>query len=103
MLDGSPEVYVNNTDTHEVLVLNPQRSQKLYNHSPDGFEWGYGGSGPAQLALALLLDAGVDEADALEQHQAYKFAVVARLPKERWSIGDYSIREWSKQHKKGQI
>lgn len=24
-------------------------------HSPDGFEWGYGGSGPAQLALALRL------------------------------------------------
>ncbi len=24
------------------------------NHSPSGFEWGYGGSGPAQLALAIL-------------------------------------------------
>ena len=23
----------------------------LRNHSPAGFEWGYGGSGPAQLAL----------------------------------------------------
>lgn len=28
----------------------------LFNHSPDGFEWGYGGSGPAQLALAILAD-----------------------------------------------
>jgi hypothetical protein len=28
----------------------------LYNHSPTGFAWGYGGSGPAQLALALLAD-----------------------------------------------
>jgi hypothetical protein len=27
------------------------------NHSPDGFEWGYHGSGPAQLALAILLHA----------------------------------------------
>src|SRR5467141_965015 len=26
------------------------------NHSPTGFAWGYGGSGPAQLALALLID-----------------------------------------------
>lgn len=25
-------------------------------HSPDGFEWGYGGSGPADLALAILCD-----------------------------------------------
>ncbi len=28
----------------------------LFNHSR-GFEWGYGGSGPAQLALALAADA----------------------------------------------
>ena len=28
----------------------------LWNHSPTGFEWGYCGSGPAQLALALLAD-----------------------------------------------
>jgi len=28
----------------------------LWNHSPDGFEWGYGGSGPAQLALAIYQD-----------------------------------------------
>ena len=27
--------------------LNPR--QELRNHSPTGFEWGYGGSGPAQL------------------------------------------------------
>ena len=39
--------------------LNPEPSQELWNHSPDGFNWGYGGSGPAQLALALLLDAGL--------------------------------------------
>jgi hypothetical protein len=26
-------------------------------HSPAGFEWGYGGSGPADLARALLIDA----------------------------------------------
>jgi Family of unknown function (DUF6166) len=30
--------------------LNPRLD--LWNHSPTGFEWGYGGSGPAQLALA---------------------------------------------------
>ena len=33
------------------------RSQKIINHSPDGFNWGYGGSGPAQLSLAMCLDA----------------------------------------------
>lgn len=28
----------------------------LVNHSPAGLNWGYGGSGPAQLALAILAD-----------------------------------------------
>lgn len=26
------------------------------SHSPDGFNWGYGGSGPAQLAAAVLIE-----------------------------------------------
>ncbi len=26
----------------------------VIHHSPDGFEWGYGGSGPADLALNIL-------------------------------------------------
>lgn len=33
----------------------------LWNHSPTGFEFGYGGSGPAQLALAILSDCCGDE------------------------------------------
>ena len=41
--------------------LIPERSLELVNHSPSGFEWGYGGSGPAQLALAFLLDYTDDE------------------------------------------
>lgn len=31
-------------------------------HSPDGFAWGYGGSGPSELARCLLIDALGDEA-----------------------------------------
>ena len=40
----------------EVEVLRPQALPKIWNHSATGFEWGYGGSGPSQLALALSLD-----------------------------------------------
>jgi hypothetical protein len=35
--------------------LDPEPSQKVMNHSPDGFNWGYCGSGPAQLALAITM------------------------------------------------
>lgn len=36
--------------------LLPDESQAYRNHSPDGFAWGYGGSGPSQLALAVMLE-----------------------------------------------
>lgn len=29
----------------------------VFNHSPNGFEWGYSGSAPSQLALAICCDA----------------------------------------------
>lgn len=38
----------------------------LFNHSPAGFEWGYGGSGPAQLALAILADALANDPEAFK-------------------------------------
>lgn len=62
------------------VMLDPARSQRLFNHSPDGFSWGYGGSGPAQLALALLLEAGVDDETAVRLHQAFKDEFVATWP-----------------------
>jgi Family of unknown function (DUF6166) len=57
-------------------VLTPERSLALWNHSPTGFECGYAGSGPAQLALAILLAAGVEDARAVRLHQRFKFAHV---------------------------
>jgi len=47
--------YPNRTIWLDGKILWPKESQKVYNHSPDGFNWGYGGSGPAQLALAIIL------------------------------------------------
>ncbi|HEY0838290.1 MAG TPA: DUF6166 domain-containing protein [Azospirillum sp.] len=52
----------------------------IRNHSPTGFRWGYAGSGPAQLALALCADALGDDRRAERIHQHYTFAVVARWP-----------------------
>lgn len=75
-------------------VLSPEASLKVWNHSPDGFEWGYGGSGPAQLALALLLDVTLDPELASRLHQPFKWAYVAKWGKTRWSITSEDIREW---------
>lgn len=54
----------------------------LFNHSPTGFAWGYGGSGPAQLALAILADALDDDARALRLHMMFKWRVISRLPRD---------------------
>jgi hypothetical protein len=65
----------------------------LWNHSPTGFEWGYAGSGPAQLALALLADCLDDEADAIGWHEDFKSAVVAALPLAGWILTELEISD----------
>lgn len=60
-------------------ILSPVASQKVFNHSPDGFAWGYGGSGPSQLALAILLKATDDELYAVRNHQDFKRRVIEPL------------------------
>lgn len=61
-------------------LLSPKRSQKVFNHSPDGFNWSYGGSGPAQLALAVLLEVTNDRNIAMANYQRFKWKVIAALP-----------------------
>jgi hypothetical protein len=73
--------------------LDPRPSQNVWNHSPDGFNWGYGGSGPGQLALALLLHAGLDEDRAVELHQRFKWAFVAPLPQASFDV-EFDLAAW---------
>ena len=92
---GAQEVWKRYSKTQEVVILFPKQSLKLRDHSPDGFQWGYGGSGPAQLALALLLDATGDARKALRYYQQFKDEYVALWP-DRWEIPRGLIREWVK-------
>lgn len=72
-------------ELHEVTIdwlpLSPHRSRQVEDHSPTGFSWGYPGSGPSQLAL--LLEAGASDREALFYHHDFKDEVVARLPNQR--------------------
>jgi hypothetical protein len=69
--------------------LNPRLD--LWNHSPTGFEWGYGGSGPAQLALAILADYYRNDEQALNFYQRFKWAVIAELPGRYWTLTSQEI------------
>ena len=74
-------------------VLSAARSQRVWNHSPDGFNWGYSGSGPAQLALALLLRAGCSHELAVRLHQQFKHDVIAPLPQRDFRI-EVDVAQW---------
>lgn len=80
-------------ESGEEYCLYPNASQKIYNHSPDGFQWGYLGSGPAQLALALLFDTTGDKTLALRHYQDFKFEIIANLGDD-WYLGRDEILEW---------
>jgi uncharacterized protein DUF6166 len=88
---------------HTVVVVDPQPGEQipierplplrldLRNHSPTGFSWGYGGSGPSQLALALLAHVCGDEI-ARAHYQQFKLDVIARLPGEQpWELTEEHI------------
>lgn len=78
-------------------VFSPGRSLEVRNHSPCGFNWGYNGSGPAQLALALLLDASDARLLSERYYQRFKRDFVggwSNLPGGCWKITSLEIRDW---------
>jgi hypothetical protein len=76
-------------------VLDPGVSQKIFNHSPDGFAWGYGGSGPAQLALAILLAVGIPARVAVAQHHRFKAKFVQHLERASFVL-EVDVVDWSR-------
>ena len=92
-LDG-PRVRVFETDGASASRALEMRWD-LWNHSPDGPEWGYGGSGPAQLALAILADVLANDRAAVKLHQAYKRAVIGCLNRLCWLVYESDVLEWA--------
>lgn len=92
---GHQPVYKQLLPDGEPVLLSPAPSQKLLAHSPGGFQWGYGGSGPSLLSLALLLDATLNPDLALVYYQQFKWDVVAGWG-DKWEIISREILEWIK-------
>lgn len=94
-------VFTENDDWFKVTkngtIFDHAPSLKLHNHSPDGFAWGYAGSGPTQLALALLFDVTGDADLSMHFYMDYKWAVTARLSKKEgdiWTLTTTDILRW---------
>ena len=69
---------------------------KEVNHSPTGLEWGYGGSGPAQLAWCLLREAGLTRPQTQLLYQQFKAEVVSRFNNSGFEITKKDILQWTK-------
>lgn len=64
-------------------------------HSPDGFEWGYSGSGPAELALNVLA-LYITPYFAKILHQDFKREVIQNIPHEGGELKAWDIHVWIK-------
>jgi hypothetical protein len=60
--------------------------------SPVGFEWGYNGSGPKQLTIALLADFLGDTIQALALCHLFRRSVIAKLPHDHWTLTGNEIK-----------
>jgi len=69
--------------------LDPQLS--LRTLSTTGFEWGYEGGGPSQLALAVLADHFGDGAKALSQYKEFRLSVIGMIRDDEWTLTSNDI------------
>lgn len=98
---GDCLVFYNDSDApddSESAIRTLRRRDDLMNHSPTGFEWGYEGSGPAQLALALLAHHTQDDAKAVSLHQAFKRDIVGNFARSGWNLAASEIDAWLTKH-----
>lgn len=63
--------------------LDPRR--ELRDFRAAGFEWGYEGSGPSQLALAILADL-MGPTEALKQYKPFLRTLIAELDGPSWQL-----------------
>lgn len=73
--------------------------QRMVRHSPDGFEWGYIGSGPSDLALNILL-LYVDEKTAWELHTDFKNEFISKIHRNGGVISGEKIKSYITLHTK---
>ena len=71
--------------------LDPQL--QVRSHSPTGLEWGYMGSGPAQLSLAILVDHLGNVQQAQDLYQDFKNAVIVNLNHDEWILSEEDVED----------
>ena len=119
------KIYTGKRENNTVIAVevithqsgNKVRKRKLRHiqyHSPEGFQWSDGGSGSADLALAILVDyfrarpprdssrkfsRWTEKSQAWQHHQDFKWHFVAIFADE-WELYDTQIEAWLKEKEK---
>ena len=99
-VDRAGVVYLNPAGTWAPLRFAPFLPRHELK-SPSGWNWGYAGSGPAELARHLLWHA-TGRRELLQRgalYQEFKRDVVAALPDD-WVLTGEFIRAWIKEHER---
>lgn len=113
---GDPVVTIHDVITRDVTrdadAIRPCECRPLAIvtfHSPDGIEWGYPGSGPADLALSILADyfeetpelvlgalrtLWTPRSKAAALHQRFKAEFLANEQRDQWQIRADVIEVW---------
>ncbi len=85
---------VDETLSDVLIAVDGKPLKQVVRHSPTGMQWGYGGSGPADLALSILTDVfggRVELADLY--YQQFKRDFIAAWG-DSWQISEEEIEQW---------
>ena len=97
--DFTQDIICERTESNENPFLIGKASvnipQRIKYHSPTGFEWGYSGSGPSDLALNIL-SCFIGGEEAFKLHQDFKREFIAGMQHEGGTIKNTTIRQWLK-------
>lgn len=85
-------VYVTDMKGRILGELDPRFD--IANKSPTGFEWGYLGSGPTQLAIAMCCAVLGDEKESDPNvYLEFRNHVIARIKSDTWSLLGEDVRQ----------
>lgn len=95
-----PIIYISDVADDGISKTTPLKH--FCRHSPDGFEWGYGGSGPSDTALSIMvnyfnhrgMENAVGRADLC--YQDFKWEFIANAPEDGFVISEKQIEDWLK-------
>jgi hypothetical protein len=82
---------------------NAYHLMHLVHHSPDGFEYGYGGSGPSDLARSIVGDFLHTREPDPRIYQEFKWAFVANQRGPEFMITEDEIDTWMSDNQLYQI